>query len=55
MAVWREKLFALLSCNALRATTFFRIPTDRVFDVGVPVELVTVPRAPAFARHSRVK
>jgi broad specificity phosphatase PhoE len=39
MAVWREKLFALLSRNALRATTFFRIPADKVFEVGVQVEL----------------
>lgn len=39
MALWRERLFALLSRNALRATTYFRIPPERVFEVGVQVEL----------------
>ena len=39
MAIWREKLFALLSRNARRATAFFRIPPERVFEVGVQVEL----------------
>ena len=39
MAIWRERLFALLSRNARRATAFFRIPPERVFEVGVQVEL----------------
>ena len=39
MAMWRERLFALLSRNALRATAYFHIPPDRVFEVGVQVEL----------------
>jgi K+ transporter len=39
MAAWREKLFALLSRNALRATTLFSIPADRVFELGVQAEL----------------
>jgi KUP system potassium uptake protein len=39
MAVWREKLFAFMSQNALRATAFFRIPPDQVFEVGAQVEL----------------
>ena len=39
MAHWREQLFAFMSRNALRATAFFKIPADQVFEVGAQVEL----------------
>jgi KUP system potassium uptake protein len=39
MARWRERLFSFMSRNAQRATTFFRIPPDQVFEVGVQVEM----------------
>ena len=39
MAVWRERLFAFMSRNALRATAFFKIPPNQVFEVGAYVEL----------------
>jgi KUP system potassium uptake protein len=39
MAKWRENLFAFMSRNALRATAFFKIPGDQVFEVGAQVEL----------------
>jgi KUP system potassium uptake protein len=39
MAVWREHLFSFMSRNALRATAFFRLPPDQVFEVGAQVEL----------------
>jgi len=39
MARWREKLFAFMSRNARRATAFFRIPPDRVIEIGMHVEL----------------
>jgi KUP system potassium uptake protein len=39
MARWREQLFAFMSRNALRATAFFKIPPDQVFEVGAQVEL----------------
>jgi KUP system potassium uptake protein len=39
MATWREKLFALMARNAVRATTFFRLPPERVVELGVQVEL----------------
>jgi KUP system potassium uptake protein len=39
MARWREKLFVLMSRNALRATAFFRLPTERVVELGVQVEM----------------
>jgi KUP system potassium uptake protein len=39
MAIWREKLFAFMARNALPATTYYRIEPERVFEVGVYVEL----------------
>jgi len=39
MALWRERLFALMSKNAVRATSFFRIPPERVVEIGIQVEL----------------
>jgi KUP system potassium uptake protein len=39
MAVWREKLFVLMARNAVRATTFFRLPPERVVELGVQVEI----------------
>ncbi|HWC75476.1 MAG TPA: KUP/HAK/KT family potassium transporter, partial [Gemmatimonadales bacterium] len=39
MALWRERLFAFMSRNALRATAFFKIPSNQVFEVGAYVEL----------------
>jgi KUP system potassium uptake protein len=38
MSRWRKKLFAFLSTNSGDATTFFRIPSDRVIELGVQVE-----------------
>jgi KUP system potassium uptake protein len=39
MAIWREKLFSLMSRNALRPTDFFRIPPNRVVEMGLQVRL----------------
>jgi KUP system potassium uptake protein len=39
MALWREGLFAFMARNAQRAMNFFRIPPDRVVEIGVQVEL----------------
>ncbi|HWN94653.1 MAG TPA: KUP/HAK/KT family potassium transporter, partial [Methylomirabilota bacterium] len=39
MAIWREKLFAYLSRNAQRPTDFFRIPPNRVVELGMQVEM----------------
>jgi KUP system potassium uptake protein len=39
MAQWREQLFAFMSRNAARATAFFNIPANQVFEVGAQVEL----------------
>jgi KUP system potassium uptake protein len=39
MAIWREKLFVLMSRNAGRATAYFRLPLERVVELGVQVEM----------------
>ena len=39
MALWREHLFAAMSRNARPATTFFRLPPNRVVEMGAQVEL----------------
>jgi KUP system potassium uptake protein len=39
MPRWRERLFALMSRNAVRATSFFRIPPERVVELGMQIEL----------------
>jgi len=39
MAVWRDKLFALMARNALAATAFFRIPGNRLVELGTQVEI----------------
>ena len=39
MAPWREKLFVLMARNAQRATAFFRLPAERVVELGVQVEM----------------
>jgi KUP system potassium uptake protein len=39
MVTWRERLFVLLARNAVRATTYFRLPPERVVEIGVQVEI----------------
>ncbi len=39
MAQWRERLFVLMSRNAVRATAFFQLPPERVVELGVQVEI----------------
>jgi KUP system potassium uptake protein len=39
MAIWREKLFVFMARNAVRATAFFRLPPERVVELGVQVEM----------------
>ena len=39
MAPWRERLFVLMARNAVRATSFFRLPPERVVELGVQVEI----------------
>src|SRR6185437_14770411 len=39
MALWRDKLFAFLSRNAMPATAFFHIPGNRLVELGTQVEI----------------
>ena len=39
MAKWRQWLFALMSRNAQSASSFYRIPANRVVELGMQVEI----------------
>jgi KUP system potassium uptake protein len=39
MPRWKTMLFATLSKNAQRATDFFKLPTEQVFEIGTQVEI----------------
>ena len=39
MAIWREKLFAWMLRNAESAMAFFKLPTNRVDELGSQVEI----------------
>ena len=39
MAIWRERLFAWMTRNAQGAPIYFRLPPNRVVEVGAQIEL----------------
>ncbi|AZN37733.1 potassium transporter Kup [Iodobacter ciconiae] len=39
MSWWRRNLFSIMSRNATRATNFFKIPPNRVVEMGMQVEM----------------
>jgi KUP system potassium uptake protein len=39
MAIWREKLFAMMVRNAESAMEFFKLPTNRVIELGSQLEI----------------
>ncbi len=39
MSRWRERLFSSMSKNAVKASDFFRVPANRVVELGTQVEL----------------
>ncbi len=39
MALWRERLFALLHRNASSVVRYFRLPRDRIVEVGTIIEI----------------
>jgi KUP system potassium uptake protein len=39
MAKWRERLFVALSKNAMNAADFFKIPANRVIEMGTRIEI----------------
>jgi len=39
MARWRERLFAWMARNAMRAHDYFKIPSNRVVELGSVLEI----------------
>jgi KUP system potassium uptake protein len=39
MAMWRERLFMFLEKISQRASSYFRLPADRVVEIGIVVEI----------------
>jgi KUP system potassium uptake protein len=39
MNIWQEHMFAIMVRNALSATTYFRLPANRVVELGMQVEI----------------
>jgi KUP system potassium uptake protein len=39
MALWRERLFAMMARNAGSIVDYFSIPANRVIELGTPVEI----------------
>jgi KUP system potassium uptake protein len=39
MALWRERLFATMARNAGSAAAYFRLPPNRVIELGTQVEI----------------
>ena len=39
MQLWREKIFAFMARNALGATAFYKLPPERVVELGIQVEI----------------
>lgn len=39
MALWRERLFSLITTLATRATAYFKIPAEQVVEIGYQVEI----------------
>ncbi|SPJ32135.1 potassium transporter Kup [Kushneria phyllosphaerae] len=39
MMLWREKLFAFMSRNAIQPTSYYKVPPQRVIELGLRVEI----------------
>ncbi|MCE3224660.1 MAG: kup [Nitrospira sp.] len=39
MAIWREKLFVVLSRNTQRASSYFHLPAEQVVEIGLVLEI----------------
>jgi KUP system potassium uptake protein len=39
MAFWRERLFQMLSKNAMNAADYYKIPVNRVIEMGTKIEI----------------
>ena len=52
MALWREKLFAWMLRNAATAMEFFKLPTNRVVELGSQVNWLPSPRGGGISRRA---
>ena len=50
---WREKLFAFMSRNAIRATDFYQIPADRAMEIGLRLRLDGLSSRPLGGEEDR--
>lgn len=39
LSLWQDKLFSFMSRNAQRATTFYHVPNEQVFEIGTQVNI----------------
>jgi len=39
MAIWREKIFVFLSRNSQRASSYFQLPSEKVVEIGLVLEI----------------
>ena len=39
MALWRERIFSVMSTNVVSATDYFRLPKNRVVEIGVQISI----------------
>ena len=39
MPLWRERLFAAMARNAGSAVEYFKLPTNRVIELGTQIEI----------------
>ncbi len=39
MAIWREKIFSIISKNEISASDYFQLPKDRVIEIGIQIAL----------------
>jgi KUP system potassium uptake protein len=39
MSLWRETLFDFMSRNSERITTYFKLPPDKVCEIGAQIKL----------------
>ena len=53
MAIWREKLFAWMLRNAESAMEFFKLPTNRVVELGARSRSDLIPSFQVSGWHQR--
>ena len=54
MGRWRQRLFAFMSRNAVRATDFFKLPPHRTVELGIRLELLPIAHRPAKSGKTKL-